>query len=162
MENGLVTPPATIGLGWPVTVVSAGAVVPMMKDTAEESIKSPDGPRLRTRTCTVPVVTRSEGSTEAVNSVGLSTSVGIWDAANITTLPVVNLLMFPVKILPVKLVGGVKLAPCTVTSTVFAEFARAEAGLMDVTLGVVNPTVKSLLRLFLSVITIVLPPGETV
>src|SRR5215510_16360756 len=128
MVNGEVAPPAMMGEGCPVTLVRVGGDVPTRNDTDAESMKSPDGPRLRTRTCTVPVVTRSEGSTEAVNSVGLSTSVGIWDAANITTLPVVNLLMFPVKILPVKLVGGVKLAPCTVTSTVFAEFARAEAG----------------------------------
>src|SRR5262249_6815365 len=57
---------------------------------------------------------------------------------------------------------GVKLFPCTVTSTVLPEFARADAGLMEETLGVVNPTVKSLFRLLRSVMTIVLPPGETV
>ena len=108
---------------------------------------------------------------DAVRRVGLTTVVGTCDAANSTTLPVVNLLMFPVKMFPVKVVGGVKLVPWTVISVgadvefapgLAAEFTSAEAGLTVDTLGVVNPMVKSLLRLLLPVITMVLPPGETV
>ena len=112
--NGIVILPAMIGDGWPVTLVNVGPDVPTIKLTDAESMKSPDGPRLRTRTCTVPVVTRSDGSMVAVKRVGFVTVVGTCDAANRTTLPVVNLLMFPVKIFPVKVVGAVKLLPCTV------------------------------------------------
>src|SRR2546427_10348145 len=106
---------------------------------------------------------------DAVRRVGLTTVVGTCDAANSTTLPVVNWLMFPVKMFPVKVVGGVKLVPWTVITVGadvefepgLAEFNSAEAGLTVDMLGVVNPMVKSLLRLLLPVITIVLPPGET-
>ena len=95
--------------------------------------------------------------------------MGTWEAANNTTLPVVNLLIFPVKIFPVNVVGGVKLLPCTVIGTaaefapdVDPEFTNADAGLIVEMLGVVKPTLKSLLRLFSLMITIVLPPGDTV
>src|SRR5262245_43447902 len=112
--NGLVMLPAIIGDGWPVTLVSVGPEVPTIKLTGAESMKSPDGPRLRTFNCTVPVVTKSDGSTVAVNKVGFVTVVRTCEAANSTTLPVVNLLMFPVKMFPVNVVGAVKLLPCTV------------------------------------------------
>ena len=75
------------------------------------------------------------------------------------------------KIFPLNVVGGVKLFPSTaiwVGAALDAELgfavevASADAGLMLVMPGVVSPTVKSLLRLFALVMTIVLPPGETV
>jgi len=100
-----------MGEGWPVTLVNVGGEVPTIKVNDEESMKSPDGPRLRTRTCTGPVVTSKEGSMDAVKTVGLMTDVETWEAPNRTTLPVVNLLTFPVKMFPVNVVGGVKLLP---------------------------------------------------
>src|SRR5215470_5535795 len=102
-----------IGVGWPVTVVSVGAAEPTRNETGAESMKSPEGPRLRIVTCTVPVVTRRDGGTDACKNVGFVTLVGTCEAANTRTLPVVNLLMFPVKMLPLKVVGGVKLVPWT-------------------------------------------------
>ena len=48
--NGLVTVPPMIGLGWPVTLVSVGGDVPTRNVNGAESMKSPEGPRLRTRT----------------------------------------------------------------------------------------------------------------
>src|SRR5438270_1989880 len=98
--NGPATWPAINGLGTPVTLVNVGAAVPIVNGTDPESAKSPDGPRFLTLTCTVPVVTSRDEFTLAVSSVGLLTEVGTWESAKTKTLPVVNLLMFPVKIFP--------------------------------------------------------------
>src|SRR5262249_7019470 len=105
--------PRISGVGWPVTLVSDGAALPTRKETGAESTKSPEGPRLRMVTGTVPVVTNKDGGTEACKNVGFVTVVGVCEAEKTSQLPVVNLLMLPVKILPLKVMGSVKFVPCT-------------------------------------------------
>src|SRR5215831_18159387 len=105
--NGLVTLPAIKGFGTPTTLVNVGAPVPRMNEKGAESTKSPDGPRFLTTTCTVPVVTSNEFGTVAFRSVGLLTVVATREPSNTKTVPVVNLLMFFVKMFPVNAVGSI-------------------------------------------------------
>ena len=113
--NALVTFPAINGFGTPVTLVNVGGAVPTVNGSEAESAKSPEGPRFLTRICTVPVVTSKDAGTVAFNRVWLLTLVGTCDSEKTKTVPVVNLLMFPVKMFPVNVVGAMKLLPSTDT-----------------------------------------------
>src|SRR5262249_28621341 len=75
--------------------------------------------------------------------------------------------MFPVNMFPVKVVGSMKLLPCTDTDSGVVlpgvdDASNAEAGFTVMMLGGVKPMAKSLLRLLLFVITTVVALGIAV
>ena len=118
-------------------------------------------------TLTAPVVTSKLELMPAVRSVGLLTVVGTCESRKTKTVPVVNLLMFPMKIFPANVIGSMKLLPCTViwrfeAAVGPAETCSADAGLMVKMPGAVTPIAKSLPRLLLFVRKIVFDGGEAV
>ena len=98
---------------------------------------------------------------------GLLTAVGTCESRKTRVVPVVNLLMFPMKIFPVNVVGSIKLLPCTVIWRFDAvvgpaETCSADAGFIVRIPGGVTPIAKSLPRLLPFGSTNVLEGGEAV